>query len=814
MAGTNISSLITAEDMKLAGAIMGTDSASIVNIVQQVSGNATRIEGTAMSDSSGGYVSVDMGGETISGTGSQYVTIPTSVSVSEGDTVIISVANNKPVVIAAVGWGDNLNQAVLKLGDVVAASVTTDKLTAAQAYIKKLEANEETVKKLQAGTITVDDLVAADVEAGTLTAEEATIIKFYAESGSFDSLIAQVAKITDLEAVNARIDELDASKIGVDNLDAEVAKIVDLTAESATVEKLKAEFADVELANVNNAWIESGKIKDASITSTMIQDAAITDEKVLNLSANKLTAGTIDASKVRVTNIEADNITAGKLTVGGVTLDISNNKATVTGEAVEDGAISSEKLSQAVRDQIDGAVETWSVTEIPTLTNYPASSWEDDDVRKSHIGDVAYVINSTGDAHDGYCYRFGYDSTASEYVWTLVKDTDVTTALEKVTELDGTITEFKQEVSTFKTDTDSELSSLKTKTTELETSLGDKVDSVVFNEVKQTVDENSSSIKTLTETVSTSADTVSGLEQRVTNAETNITQNQNDITLAATNLSLVTQLQMAGAPSGSKFLTSSFSGTQAEWEDATAEGLEAQTWEVTNTAGVSVGDTVLISGTVTDVPEVDTGGTQTTDEDSGTVTESRMAFAIMEVTDLPETVVSVTGTMHGYIMPTTLDTLATNLRAEIQVEAGKIQNLVTDENGNSLMTQTPDGWTFNISSILSAVDDINSLGGWLRIGATDLNSGQTGLIIGKGTGEDGALNDGDITLQLINNKLAFMQVGQTEPVAYITDQLFHIRSGVLTEELHLGEQDETSGSWIWKKRANNHLGLRYLAPSS
>lgn len=60
----------------------------------------------------------------------------------------------------------------------------------------------------------------------------------------------------------------------------------------------------------------------------------------------------------------------------------------------------------------------------------------------------------------------------------------------------------------------------------------------------------------------------------------------------------------------------------------------------------------------------------------------------------------------------------------------------------------------------------------------------------------------------------YFRKDDTTDVAYITGDMFHIQNGVLTDELHLGEQTDTGGSWVWKKRANEHLGLKYYGPKA
>jgi hypothetical protein len=315
------------------------------------------------------------------------------------------------------------------------------------------------------------------------------------------------ATITNLNATNASIENLKTNKLdatyagiinaNIENLKAVNAEITNLKANSLTVDKADLAYAKIDFANVT-----------AQVVGTsIIKDGAVTNEKVQSLSANKLTAGTIDASKIIVTNLNADNITVG----------------TINGKRIGTGSLSLDKLAEKVptkeyldkvqeelQGQIDGNIETFTKTEIPTLNNEPAVNWADDATRKKHIGDICYVVNPASSA-DGYSYRFADTGTleAPNYEWVLIKDSDVTKALQDIININGEITGIKKfdvEISSWKTDTDSELSSLKTRTTTLETDMGSKVDTKTFNEVKQAVDGNSSTITKLTETLNTKAD--------------------------------------------------------------------------------------------------------------------------------------------------------------------------------------------------------------------------------------------------------------------------------------------------------------------
>lgn len=348
------------------------------------------------------------------------------------------------------------------------------------------------------------------------------------------------ATITNLNATNASIENLKTNKLDATYADIINANIENLKAVNAEITNLKANSLTVDKADLAYAKIDFANVTAQVVGTSIIKDGAVTNEKVQSLSANKLTAGTIDASKITVTNLNADNITVG----------------TINGKRIGTGSLSLDKLAEEVptkeyldrvqeelQCQIDGNIETFTKTEIPTLNNEPAVNWTDNATRKKHIGDICYVVNPTSSA-DGYSYRFADTGTLEvpNYEWVLIKDSDVTKALQDIININGEITgikKFNVEISSWKTDTDSELSSLKARTTNLETDMGNKVDTTTFNEVKQTVDENSSTITKMSETLSKKADssTVSALSNTVNS----IKQTSDNNSLSISNLTKVVE---------------------------------------------------------------------------------------------------------------------------------------------------------------------------------------------------------------------------------------------------------------------------------
>lgn len=172
--------------------------------------------------------------------------------------------------------------------------------------------------------------------------------------GAADTALGEVSavavRVGDLEAENVTItNKLSATEADIKKLKADVAEIGDLSAVTADIENLKADVAeidtaligkaDIDLANIKNGCITTAMIGTGVIGTTQIADGSITDAKIVGLTANKITAGRLDAAEIEVVNLNAANITVG----------------TINGVQIAPGAITGDKLAQQVNDQITGA---------------------------------------------------------------------------------------------------------------------------------------------------------------------------------------------------------------------------------------------------------------------------------------------------------------------------------------------------------------------------------------------------------------------------------------------------------------------------
>lgn len=424
------------------------------------------------------------------GTSSEYTTSEISSTATGGIANIQSIVNQmlEGVLIRDNALnGTKITDATITGGKITDATITGSKIANSTITSTQIADSTITNAKIANSTITGSKIVDGTLDGNTKIAN-ATISYAKMDSSFVGSLVADSAFVTELQA--------------------EIASFGYITAQQADLD-----YAQINFANVANG----------AINTALIHDGAITDAKIATMSANKLTAGTIDASNITVTNLNATNITTGSISVDGITIDVTNNEASIDGGYIENGTITINGLSSDVVARIDGAIETFTCTDIPTLQNYPASTWTSSDYDK-HVGDVAYVVNPSSSA-DGYTYRFTKSSN-NQYSWVLIKDTDITKALQDILDIQGDISaieSFDSTVSSFMTNTDSEITSLKGRTSSLETTMGTKVDTSTFNTLSQTVDTNSSNITSLTTTTNS-------LGTRMTQAESDITQNAQAIT--------------------------------------------------------------------------------------------------------------------------------------------------------------------------------------------------------------------------------------------------------------------------------------------
>lgn len=158
----------------------------------------------------------------------------------------------------------------------------------------------------------------------------------------------------------------------------------------------------------------------------------------------------------------------------------------------------------------------------------------------------------------------------------------------------------------------------------------------------------------------------------------------------------------------------------------------------------------------------------------------------------------------------------------IQQIADAIAMLITDDSGASLMTQTENGWTFNMAQISQTLDaattDINALSESLGgvdslIKALQQSVGDLGILTdyvivttykNKPCIELGE-SENQFKLRITNTEIQF--VDGTAIPAYITNKKLMIEQAEVKDELQFG-------GFVWKTRSNGNMGLMWKGVGS
>lgn len=161
-----------------------------------------------------------------------------------------------------------------------------------------------------------------------------------------------------------------------------------------------------------------------------------------------------------------------------------------------------------------------------------------------------------------------------------------------------------------------------------------------------------------------------------------------------------------------------------------------------------------------------------------------------------------------------------NSKSEITQLSNSISTLVKDENGSSLMTQTPDGWEFNIGGINKKLSDaskdiannktaIENTDKYVDIiqkqqeaienktaviNFTTLN-GQPAILLGQ--------TNNSFKLRITNTSIDFLD-GSTV-VAYISNKVLYIEKAIVKNEIQIGE----GAGFVFKRRTNGNMGIRF-----
>lgn len=321
---------------------------------------------------------------------------------------------------------------------VTKAEVATTKATDASS-----KANEATTK--------AEDAVAKANEATT----KADLVEHKAEEAkSAADSAKQAADEANAAAGNAQTSADNANQAATEAKNsADEANAAASNAQSTADSALSsAAQANKDVGNVKTQITEINK----EITSVKQDAATLRDDLTGQITTVKETMEADYAKKSELSSTESALKTEISKSAAGIRTEVSQtystkkeletttnaaSKAQSTADAAKKAAESNASdLANAVskfngdisglKDQIDGAIQTWFYDGIPNALTEPEVNWTTDKDRQTHLGDLYY------DNQTGFCYR--YMNQNGVYSWKRILDTDVTKALSDAAKAQNT----------------------------------------------------------------------------------------------------------------------------------------------------------------------------------------------------------------------------------------------------------------------------------------------------------------------------------------------------------------------------------------
>ncbi len=145
------------------------------------------------------------------------------------------------------------------------------------------------------------------------------------------SMLADKADIVELTAIKADINKLNVNKADIDQLEAVIAE----------VNSLDVKYASIDLSNIENGTIKQAMIAAGAIGTAQIADSSITDAKIVELTANKITTGTLSVERLIIRGSENSIIYAINNITGALQAE---NVDTINGEVLTERTVTADKI--------------------------------------------------------------------------------------------------------------------------------------------------------------------------------------------------------------------------------------------------------------------------------------------------------------------------------------------------------------------------------------------------------------------------------------------------------------------------------------
>lgn len=317
---------------------------------------------------------------------------------------------------AAAGATSKADTAVNKAENAVtkadtAISTATDtkaKVTLVEKKATEAKTAADTAKKAADDAATAADSAQSSAAKANEAASNANTAASKAQSTADSALSSAAQANKDVGNVKTQITDINKEMSSVKQDAANLRD--DLTGQITTVkETMEADYTKKSELSATETNLKTEISKSAAGLRTEVSQTYSTKKELETTTKAAQTAqNTANTAKQNAATAQSTADAAKRASESNAS-DLANAVSKFNGDI------------SGLKDQIDGAIQTWFYDGIPNALTEPEVHWTTEKDRQTHLGDLYY------DNKTGFCYR--YMNQNGVYSWARIKDTEVTKAL-------------------------------------------------------------------------------------------------------------------------------------------------------------------------------------------------------------------------------------------------------------------------------------------------------------------------------------------------------------------------------------------------
>lgn len=255
----------------------------------------------------------------------------TTAKIAEA-AITTATIDDAAITAAKIGFGAiqtaHIGEAAIQSAQIADAAITSGKIKDASirtAHIEDAAIDSAKIADAAITTAKIEDAAISSAKIGNAAVGTAQI----------DDAAITTAKIADAQITQAKIADLAVGSAQIEDLAVTTAKIAQAAITTALIQDAAIDTAKIALGAITAALIEQGAIGTAQIA-----DGSITDAKIVELTANKITAGQLSVERLIIRGNEQSIVYA----INNMGELVSTQVDTIDGYVLTERTISADKI--------------------------------------------------------------------------------------------------------------------------------------------------------------------------------------------------------------------------------------------------------------------------------------------------------------------------------------------------------------------------------------------------------------------------------------------------------------------------------------